>query len=173
MLGMDGRALVQFKGELLHNETRLLLWKKTSKVHDDKRKIRPLQTLIAFDIRPLMAHRAALLISCSKEEDGTIHERARLEHRGISSYVLSILMRSVDYEEKLVAASPGVHALRRVLSRIPIRPPGPRTTLLLRCSREESERIRRAARLRDTTISGFVLHSLHRSWNMVDRTIQG
>jgi len=120
-----------------------------------------------------MADRAALLISCSKEEDRTIHERARKERRGISSYVMNILMRSVDYEEKLMATSPGVHSLRRVLTRISIRPRGPRTTMLLRCSREESERIRRAARSRDATISGFVLHALHRSWNSADRTREG
>lgn len=116
-----------------------------------------------------MAGRAALLINCSAEEALTVRERAKLEHRGISSYLLNIVMRSVDFEEKLWAKAGGFHALKRSLSRTPIRPPGPRTTVLLRCSTEESERIRRAAEMRDTTICGFVLHCLKRSWDVKGR----
>jgi len=172
---MDGRrALAQFECKLLHNASfpqanrRVISWL----FYDDIAEVHLLQILIAFDIRPPMANRAALLISCSKEEDRTIHERASLEHRGISSYVLNILMRSVDFEEKLLATSPGVHSLRRVLTKIPIRPQSPRTTMLLRCSAEESDRIRRAATSRGTTISGFVLYSLRRSWNIADHALE-
>jgi uncharacterized protein (DUF1778 family) len=112
-----------------------------------------------------MASRAALLINCSAEEALTIRERAKVEHRGISSYMLNIVMRSVDFEEKLRAGARRFQALKRSLSGTPIRSTGPRTTLLLRCSTEESERIRRVAEMEDTTICGFVLHCLKRSWD--------
>ncbi len=42
--------------------------------------------------------------------------------------------------------------------------PGPRTTMLIRCTTDEAARIRSAAKRRDTTISGFVLHTLRCSW---------
>jgi hypothetical protein len=113
-----------------------------------------------------MAGRAALLINCSAEEALTVRERAKVEHRGISSYMLNIVMRFVDFEETLLARVGSFRALNRSLSRTPIRPPGPRTTLLLRCSVEQSERIRRAAEMRENTICGFVLHCLKRSWDV-------
>jgi hypothetical protein len=80
--------------------------------------------------------------------------------------MLSIVMRSVDFEETLLSRVGGFREFNRSLSRTPIRPPGPRTTMLLRCSIEESERIRRAAEMRDTTICGFVLHCLKRCWDV-------
>ena len=113
-----------------------------------------------------MAGRAALLINCSEEEALTIRERAKAEHRGISSYMLHIVMRFLDFEETLLARVGSFRALNRSLSRTPIRPPGPRTTMLLRCSIEESDRIRRVADMRETTICGFVLHCLKRSWGV-------
>lgn len=42
----------------------------------------------------------ALLINCSAGEALTIRERAKSEHRGISSYMLNIVMRSVDFQER-------------------------------------------------------------------------
>lgn len=113
-----------------------------------------------------MAGRTALLINCSEAEALNIREQAKLEHRGISGYLLNIVMRSVDFEEKLQANAGSLDALQRSLSRTRTRPPGPRTTVLLRCSPEESERIRRAAEMRDTTICGFVLRCLKRSWEV-------
>lgn len=80
--------------------------------------------------------------------------------------MLFIVMRSVDFEEKLWAKAGRFHALKRSLSRTQTRPLAPRTTLLLRCSTEQSERIRRAAKMRDTTICGFVLRCLKRSWDV-------
>ena len=112
-----------------------------------------------------MAGRTALLINCSTEEALTIRERAKLEHRGISGYVLNIVMRSVDFEEELLGKAGQSPPLNRRPSGT-LRPPGPRTTFLLRCSTEESERIRRAAKLRDTTISAFVLRCIARSWRI-------
>src|SRR5215472_3332744 len=113
-----------------------------------------------------MAGRAALLINCSAEEALAMRERAKVEHRGISSYMLNIVMRFVDFEETLLARVGNFRGLNRSLSRTPMRSPGPRTTVLLRCSIEESDRIRRAAEMRDTTVCGFVLHCLKRSWGV-------
>jgi uncharacterized protein (DUF1778 family) len=107
-----------------------------------------------------MAARTALLIHCSRDEAGIIHERAKLERRGISGYILNIVMRAVNFEETILARSGRLHAFMGTRPR----PPGPRTALLLRCSTEESERIRRAAKMTDSTISGFVLYALRLSW---------
>jgi len=38
--------------------------------------------------------------------------------------------------------------------------------LLIRCSAEEARRIRAAAKRRDTTMSGFVLSTLRRAWEV-------
>lgn len=95
------------------------------------------------------------------------------ERRTISSYTLNILMRAVRLDESLirmrganVSADPyaGVlelYGLNVALSR---RPPGPRTTMLIWCSAQESRRIRAAAKRRDATISGFVLHTVRSFW---------
>jgi len=111
-----------------------------------------------------MPDRAALLLSCSSEEARIIRERAKLQHRGISSYMLDILTRALQFEDRLLAKGGGVYSLYKNICRTPDLPLGPRTTMLLRCSAQESERIRWAAKMRDTTISEFVLHCLRRSW---------
>lgn len=100
------------------------------------------------------------------EEARMVRQRAELQRRGISSYILVIVMRAVEFDEHIMARGDSMRRLNRTLSRAPIRGPGPRTAILLRCSTEESERIRRAARMRAITISGFVLHSLKRSWEI-------
>src|SRR6266566_302099 len=50
-----------------------------------------------------MSDRTALVISCSQEQAASIHRRAELERRPVSGYVLRILMRAVDLEEKISA----------------------------------------------------------------------
>ena len=114
-----------------------------------------------------MSDRAALLISCSCEEARIIRERAKLQHRGISSYMLDILTRAVRFEGRLLAKGDGVYSLSGNICRTRDRPLGPRTTMLLRCSVEESERIRWAAKMRETTISEYVLGCLRR-WRLVE-----
>jgi uncharacterized protein (DUF1778 family) len=108
-----------------------------------------------------MPSRAALLISCSMEEARIIRQRAELQRRGISSYMINILIRAVAIEERTIA---GGVSFDRSLYIGSIRAPGPRTAVLLRCSKVESERIRQIAKIRGLTISGFVLFSLRRSW---------
>jgi len=111
-----------------------------------------------------MRDRAVLMISCLKEEAAKIHQEAELQRRTVSGYVLNVVMRAVKFDEKLLAEHPGIHSLKTVAAAYPIRPIGLRTAMLLRCSTEESKRIRSAAKHRDATISGFVLWSLRRSW---------
>jgi uncharacterized protein (DUF1778 family) len=102
--------------------------------------------------------RSAILLCCSKEESRTLHEQAHLDGRTVSAYVLNIIMKTVQLDEKL---SFQLSSLARDHA---IRPNGPRTKVLLRCSRQEGNRIHRAARKRDTTVSAFVMQALRTSW---------
>jgi hypothetical protein len=49
---------------------------------------------------------------------------------------------------------------------------GPRTTLHIYCSLEDARKIRRAARLGQVTISGFVLHCLSHAWQIEDSLVE-
>jgi uncharacterized protein (DUF1778 family) len=110
-----------------------------------------------------MEPRRAILLSCSKEESRTIHALAEDQRRTVSGYVLKILMRAITFEDDLAAIrANGLHRLD-IYSR---RDPGRRTTLLLRCSKEEDKRIRAAAKRRGATLSGFILGSLRCSWSV-------
>lgn len=114
-----------------------------------------------------MTDRTALLISCTREQAATIHLRAGLERRTVSGYVLRILMRWLDLEERLVGIQRDTSQPLTAFQ--PVRFPGPRTTMLLRCSKGEAHRVRVGAKRRKTTISWFVLHSLSLSWSAEDR----
>jgi|SRR5215831_15743267 len=116
-----------------------------------------------------MADRTALIISCTREQAATIHQRADLERRTLSGYVLRILMRWLDLEERLIGIQQETG--RPLTAYQPVRFPGPKTTMLLRCSKEEAHRIRVGAKRRGTTISWFVLHSLALSWSAKDRML--
>ena len=121
-----------------------------------------------------MEERAALLVCCSQEEAAAIRERAELEHRKVSSYLLSILMKSIEFEEALFARFHRLSALRlpvrgiaEVMNGRPLASQ-PRTAMLLRCSSEEGRRIRLAAQRRDASISKFVMFIVRRAWNITD-----
>jgi hypothetical protein len=92
--------------------------------------------------KPRMApsDRNAILLCCSKEESKTLHEQAHLERRTVSAYVLNIIMKTVQLDEKL---SFHFGELARYYA---ARPAGTRTTVLLRCSRQEGNRIHQAAK---------------------------
>jgi uncharacterized protein (DUF1778 family) len=111
-----------------------------------------------------MSVRTALLINCSRDEAMTMRRWAEIERRTISGHVLNVVMKTVRIGEILSARSPNVERLTRSVSIRTPRPPGARTTVLLRCSGEESRRIRASAQRRDMTISGFILTCLHRTW---------
>ena len=116
-----------------------------------------------------MADRTALIISCSREQAANIHLRAEAERRTVSAYVLRILMRWLDLEERLVGIQQD--SGRPLTAYQPVRFPGSRTTMLIRCSKEEAHRIRIGAKRRGTTISWFVLHSLALCWSAEDRVL--
>jgi uncharacterized protein (DUF1778 family) len=113
-----------------------------------------------------MATRAAILISCSREEAATIRRLAAEQRRTISGYVLNVVIRKVEIEEEMFRRH---HRLAMLRGDMTWRAPGPRTTMLVRCTREEAARIRTAARRRDVTISGFVLDALQLAWAVTDR----
>lgn len=113
--------------------------------------------------------RTALLIRCSAREAGRVREDAAAERRSVSAYVLTIVVRSLEAEEALSARlRNSLHIWHRNPSQTRVRMPGPRTAILVRCSIDEATRIRAAAARREITISGFVLHSLRRAWNVRD-----
>ena len=114
-----------------------------------------------------MPNRSALFINLSLADARTIRGRAKLDHRNVSAYVLHILMRAVATDETSFSRLSRLQGLpTKVLTPMP---QSPQTTVLLRCSTEEAQRIRVAARRRETTISGFVLHFLQSSWTAENR----
>ena len=124
-----------------------------------------------------MRKHTALLIHCSIEEAQRIRETAARQRRTISGYVLNIIMKAVRLDEGIARLRAlGVEEKRLVrdtkfhgLDGVSSRPPGPRTTMLLSCPVEEAQRIRAAAKRREITISGVVLHALRLAWIDSDR----
>lgn len=109
-----------------------------------------------------MKPRTALLIRCSKDEVAAARAEARHDRRKLSSYVLNVLMTSIEFEEALFLRYKRLADLKLKMPSPHV--PGRRTAFLLRCSAEEAHRIRIAAKRRDATISGFVLYLLRRAW---------
>lgn len=119
---------------------------------------------ISCDIR-MNSSRTALLIRCSKQEAAIIRAQAAAERRTISGCMLNILERSLWMEEQYsrgITESFLENQARefRLMHRI-----HDRTTLLLRCSVQEAERIRGKASNRHISISEFVGFSLWRHWD--------
>jgi len=114
----------------------------------------------------LAGSRSALLIRCSTQEAAKIRDHAQRERRTISGYLLVKIMRAVQTEEILFARLSHFQKLTWTLPRTPTRSLGPRAALLLRCSADEAAQIRVASRRRQTTISGFVVDVLVRTWQV-------
>ena len=128
-----------------------------------------------------MGNREALLVHCAKSEAQKIREIAKRQRRTISGYVLYVLMRAVRLNENLmrmraagVNEVPFAHLIETYgLNRAPaMKAPGPRTTMLLWCSKQEAQRVRTLASKRGLTISAFVLHTLTCTWRTADETRQ-
>ena len=117
-----------------------------------------------------MTQRTALLIRCKPEDAAQIHHYAAMERRPVSGYVLNVLDRILKVEDALWQKLGRMHF--QALNRMPPRSRArrgattPKTTILIRCSREEARRIRTAAERRETTISAFVTASLQRFWDL-------
>lgn len=103
--------------------------------------------------------RTALTIRCSQSEAAVLRSQALAENRTVSGCLWNILDRTLQIEEKLPSQ---LTSLVHAEALIPLAKP--RTKILLRCSREQADRIRRAALRRGTSISKFVVFSLRRHW---------
>ena len=107
--------------------------------------------------------RTALLIRCTTEEAARIRIESDKQRRTISGYVLQIMGRAVEIDERL-SAKVDISRIVNPMSRRALLGSGPRTAILVRCSIPEANRIRESARRRDTPINAFVLQALRRSW---------
>ena len=110
--------------------------------------------------------RTALLIRCTTEEADRVRIEADKQRRTISAYVLLIMARAVQLEDRLFATLSPYNNMNQVLSRRTLITPGPRTAILVRCDVSEANRIREAARRRDIPVNAFVLHGLRRAWSV-------
>jgi hypothetical protein len=108
--------------------------------------------------------RTALLIRCNVEEATRVRMEAEKQRRTISAYMLQITLRVVEIDDRLFAKLSTFRFTNQILSRRALTTPGARTAILVRCSVDEAERIRVAARRRDIPINAFVLQSLKRAW---------
>jgi hypothetical protein len=110
--------------------------------------------------------RTALLIRCNVEEADRIRIEAEKERRTISAYVLFVVSRAIQVEDKLFSTLSRYSAMNQVLSRRAMIAPGPRTAILVRCEVAEAERIRQSAQRREIAINAFVLQALRRVWSV-------
>jgi hypothetical protein len=95
-----------------------------------------------------------------------IRDRAALERRTVSGYVLNILDRVLRTEDWLFQKLAQFESFNRTLGKPRTRSHGPRTALLIRCTIGEVKRIRAAAARRQIGISDFVVHSLRQVWTV-------
>lgn len=109
--------------------------------------------------------RTALLIRCATEEAEKIRVEADKQKRTISSYVLLVMRRAIQIEDRLYNSLNRYRSMNQVLSRRNLIGSGPRTAVLVRCEVAEAQSIREAARRRDMPINAFVLHALKRVWS--------
>lgn len=108
--------------------------------------------------------RTALLIRCAATQAEKIRNEAVKRRLTLSSYVLQVAGRTVEFEDEVYSKNPTPTELP-VIDPKQLIEPGPRTAILVRCEDSEAQRIRDAARRRETPINVFVLYSLKRAWN--------
>ena len=113
-----------------------------------------------------MARRTTLLIRCSQQQADLIRREAVAQHRTITGYLLNVLERSLWIESKF---GHGLESLAALPVHETVDSGETRTAILLHCSRQSAEEIRRAAKRRDMSISGFAVFSLDRHWRGIER----
>lgn len=124
--------------------------------------------LISCDIN-MNPSRTALLIRCSKEEADILRTQAAAEHRTISGCMLNILERSLWIEERYAhGVTPAFLENQAREFRLAHRLHD-RTSMLLRCSNGEADRIRAVAWNRGMSISEFAAFSFWRHWEAVKK----
>lgn len=112
--------------------------------------------------------RTSLLVRCSRQDAQTVHAEASASRRSVSGYLLYVLEQSIWIEDKFLAG-----AVLQAKYLPAVEPPRSDTAIHLRCTGEEADRIRGAAKRRLISISSFVLFSLHRHWRAVQRVRNG
>ena len=113
--------------------------------------------------------RTSLLIRLSPQDAVRIREGASSEYRSVSGYLLHALDRSFRIEEAVVrdANVPLISMQARAI----IGPQNKKshTAVHLRCTVEQAAKIRKYAAKRQLSISDFVIFSLRRLWNAVEK----
>jgi hypothetical protein len=117
------------------------------------------------------SRRTSILLRCSPEAAARIRYHAAREHRTVAGYLLFILERNLDIEEKYHDGyTPFMVAQVRDEQN---GEKEERTAIHLRCSVEQANRIRRAAARRQLSISKFIVFALERSWRAFERAHRG
>lgn len=128
--------------------------------------------LISCDIT-MNPSRTALLIRCSKEEADILRAQAAGEHRTISGCILNILERSLWIEEQYAHGVTQAFLENQAREFRLAHRLHDRTSMLLRCSNAEADRIRAVAWNRGMSISEFAAFSFWRHWEAVKKIHQG
>jgi uncharacterized protein (DUF1778 family) len=113
--------------------------------------------------------RTSLLIRLSHEDAARIRKEASFEYRSLSGYLLSKLERSIRVEETFGPGHVKSLLSKQARALIGLQDKKLHTAVHLRCTVEEAAKIREYAARRQLSISDFVIFSLRRSWQAVER----
>ena len=113
--------------------------------------------------------RTSLLIRLSHEDAARIRENASSEYRSLSGYLLRQLQRSFLIEETYAPGQVKSLLSRQARAIIGLQCKKLHTAVHLRCTVGEAAKIREYAARRQLSISDFVVFSLRRSWQAVER----
>jgi uncharacterized protein (DUF1778 family) len=111
--------------------------------------------------------RTSLLLRCSPEHAAKVRHHAALEHRSVAGYLLFILERNLEIDEKYHDGYTPLMVTQARAERNGEKEE--RTGIHLRCSVEQANRIRKAAARRQLSISKFIVFALQRSWRALER----
>jgi len=114
--------------------------------------------------------RTSLLIRLSHEDAARIRKGAAAEYRSLSGYLLYVLARSCQIEDKVVVGKvSGSLLAKQARATIGWQDRKNRTAIHLRCTVEQAARIREYAAKRQLSIGDFVVFSFRRLWIAVAR----
>lgn len=116
-----------------------------------------------------MIERASLIVRCSREDATRLRTGASSEHRSLSGYVIRILEHSIAIEDKFIPLSDQRFLEAQARSVLGTGHSQARTAVHLRCTADDAEKIRRCAARRRLSISDFVVFSVRRKWNALER----
>jgi hypothetical protein len=133
-----------------------------------------LQLYVSLDTQYLMSERpkserAQLPLLCTVEEANEVRRRANDNYQTVSGYVLRVVMRVVQMDQRLAEILPTQFATTFFRGRNNWRGTEERTRLLLRCSSNEARLIRKAAKLRHMTVCAYVFAAMRRLWQITEQ----